>query len=79
MTCVLQFSEPLRATNEEARRLCGDVDIGKTLFATSMIRNPIFHVLKKKHYNNCFLGNTYTSEDLLEVKAREDFFRWDWM
>jgi hypothetical protein len=79
ITCVLQFSEALRSNHKESRRIFGHVEIGKTMFCSSSIKNPELHGGLQKFFNNCYLGDTVSVEDRDEVQGRLNFFRGDWM
>jgi hypothetical protein len=79
ITCVSQFSEPLRPNNAEAIRIFGNIEIGKTMFCDSDIRNPVLNSALKKHYNMCDLGNSDTVDGAEEHECRKMFFRGDWM
>jgi hypothetical protein len=68
---VLQLSEPLRLDNDEAIRIFGTGAVGTTLFALSMLNNPVLD----QHYNSCELGGSEEREHA----ARRQFFRGDWM
>jgi hypothetical protein len=79
INCVTQFSQPLRANNGEARRIFGDIEMGKTMFCESDIKNPHLSKVQKKHFNNCYLGNPNPADSAEENECRRMFFRGDWM
>jgi len=76
---VSQLSEPLRSSNQGAKRIFGDIDVGKTMFAGSNIQNGVKHNTMKKIYNCCELGASTSLAHYKEFQAREQFFRGDWM
>jgi hypothetical protein len=79
LPCVSQLSKPLRSTNGEATRIFGFIDVGKTMFADSNIKNAVLNKVLKKNFNWCELGESTTVATQKEHEARANFFRGDWM
>jgi hypothetical protein len=75
----VQFSQVLSWRNDEARRIFGSIDMGKTQFCSSILQNPNLNKFLKKNFNNCYLGDTGSLDDRDEVECRLQFFRGDWM
>ena len=70
MTCVMQFSEPLRVCDRN-QRCFGKECVGDIMWPTSMIKNELPADSRHlKSGNECVLGDVYSGSDSPEENAR---------